>query len=79
MGISVRLIRAVRVLGRRLGVRYWQIENACIRDPVLILDWAARCEISTVECLRKGDLEIGFILMDWAARLKASRTIYEKT
>lgn len=70
--LALRLVRCVRVLGLRLGWRYWRIETRALVNPWLVLDWANACEreADALDAKREGLLAKQH--RAWAAELRAS-------
>lgn len=71
-----RMVRHIRVLGILRGLKYWRIENACRRDPEMVIRWAVRCEHEAARCIMRGDRHGEMMMAGWAAELRASHRRY---
>lgn len=70
-----RLVRCIRALGLVRGWRYWRIQNWCIKDPQLVLEWAAACE-SEAEAMAATHPQSAEAFRDWANKLRESHATY---
>lgn len=71
-----RMVRHIRVLGTLRGLKYWRIENACRRDPEMVIRWAVRCEREANRCNLRGDKHGEAMMTGWAGELRASHRRY---
>jgi len=71
-----RMVRHIRVLGVLRGLQYWRIENACRRDPEMVIRWAVRCEHEAARCILRGDEHGEAMMTGWAGELRASHRRY---
>ena len=71
-----RMVRHIRVLGLLRGLKYWRIENACIREPQRVLEWAANCEREANRCNLCGDKHGEAMMNGWARELRSVHRAY---
>lgn len=76
MNTVMRLITCIRALGLRNGLRYWRIQNACIRRPERALEWADNCEEEGNRSYVRGDLKGALVMWGWAEGVRASHYAY---
>lgn len=71
-----RFLNCVNHLGWRMGLRYWKIQNDCIKRPALALEWAVKCEETAKKHHIKGEKEIAEAYDGWAVLLRESYNGY---
>lgn len=71
-----RMVRHIRVLGLWRGLKYWRIENACIREPQRVIEWAENCEREANRCNLRGDKHGEAMMNGWARELRAAHRAY---
>lgn len=70
--MSLRLLKHIRVLGLKKGIRYWALEKKCIRNPDLVTQWATNCEKEAIRCNLRGDKPGEQTFDSWAKTLRES-------
>lgn len=71
-----RLFRCIRALGLSQGLKYWRIENACIREPDRVIKWAENCEREVARCAARGDFHGALMFSGWARELRIAHFAY---